>query len=107
MTAAPTAGTASMHAPRVFESSDSPADDKLLSLLAERVRDADLVAPPVVLPDFLHKEDMEMPSSVPVATRDTIRSTFTSSSVNCGMALIALDVERPHAAAIGEFYRQA
>ena len=107
MTTTPTVGAASaLHAPRVFESDDSPADDRLLTLLAERVQDADLVAPPVVLPDFLHKEDMEMPSSIAVATRDTIRSTFTSSSVNCGMAMIALDIERPHAEAIGNFFRQ-
>ena len=75
-------------------------------MLEDRVRDADLVAPPVVLPDFLHKDDMEMPSSITVATRDTIRSTFTSSSVNCGMALIALDIERPRVEAIGDFYRR-
>jgi tRNA-splicing ligase RtcB len=92
--------------PRVFESTDAPADEGLLSLLMDRVREADLVAPPVVLPDFLHKEDMEMPSSITVATRETIRSTFTSSSVNCGMALIALDVERPDPRAIADFFER-
>ena len=47
-----------------------------------------------------------MPSSITVATRGTIRSTFTASSVNCGMALIALDIERPGAEAIADFYRR-
>jgi tRNA-splicing ligase RtcB (3'-phosphate/5'-hydroxy nucleic acid ligase) len=107
MTTVRTAGAISTtQAPRVFESDDSPADGRLLALLEDRVRDADLVAPPVVLPDFLHKEDMEMPSSITVATRDTIRSTFTSSSVNCGMALIALDIDRPPIEAIGDFYQR-
>jgi tRNA-splicing ligase RtcB len=91
---------------RVFESDDSPADARLISFLEDRVRDADLVAPPVVLPDFLHKENMEMPSSITVATRGTIRSTFTASSVNCGMAMIALDIDRPGAEAISDFYRR-
>ena len=47
-----------------------------------------------MLPDFHHKSDMEMPSSITVATVDTVRPLFTSASVNCGMALIALDVDR-------------
>lgn len=107
MTTLPTLGAVSTsQSARVFESNDSPADDRLISLLEDRVRDADLVAPPVVLPDFLHKEDMEMPSSITVATRDTIRSTFTSSSVNCGMALIGLDIDKPGVEAIADFYRR-
>ncbi|MEP7018149.1 MAG: RtcB family protein [Actinomycetota bacterium] len=58
-----------------------------------------------MLPDFHHKSNMEMPSSIAVATRGTIRPTFTSSSVNCGMALIALDGDRPSEEAIASFYR--
>ena len=38
---------------------------------------------------------MELPSSVAVATSGTIRPDLTSSSVNCGMALIAVDSEVP------------
>ena len=56
--------------------------------------------PAVVLPDFHHKSNMEMPSSIAVATRETIRPALSSSSLNCGMALIALDMERPSEAAI-------
>ena len=56
---------------------------------------ADLAAPPVVLPDFHHKSNMELPSSVAVATRSSIRPTLTSASVNCGMALIALNSDAP------------
>ena len=58
------------------------------------------------LPDFHHKGDKEMPSSIAVATRDTIRPTLTSASLNCGMALVALDVERPGPAAVTDFYRR-
>jgi tRNA-splicing ligase RtcB len=93
-------------APRVFASADAPADPAVLATLEEGVRGVDLAAPPVVLPDFIHKSKMEMPSSIAVATRETIRSTFTSSSLNCGMALIALDMERPDVPAIDHFYRR-
>ena len=49
-----------------------------LEALARGVAEADLAAAPVVLPDFHHKHDMEMPSSIAVATRGTIRPAFTS-----------------------------
>jgi tRNA-splicing ligase RtcB len=92
--------------PRVFESPDAPADPEVLGLLGDRLADTDLLAPPVVLPDFHHKRSMEMPSSIAVATRDTIRPTLTSSSVNCGMALIAFDGDVPDQKAITSFYDQ-
>lgn len=91
---------------RIFESRDDPADPDALAHLREGLMGADLAAPPVVLPDFHLKGDKEMPSSIAVATRDTIRPTLTAPSVNCGMALVALDVERPKAAAIADFYGQ-
>jgi tRNA-splicing ligase RtcB len=90
--------------PRVFESSDAPADAVVLGLLGDRLAGADLLAAPVVLPDFDQKRSMEMPSSIAVATRGMIRPTLTSSSVNCGMALIALDADTPGVAAITRFY---
>jgi RNA-splicing ligase RtcB len=90
--------------PRVFESHDAPADPEVVDHLARGVAAADLAAPPVVLPDFHHKADMEMPSSIAVATLATIRPAFTSASVNCGMALMALDMEVPDERAIGRFY---
>jgi len=90
--------------PRVFDSAEVPADPKVLDVLARGVADADLAASPVVLPDFHHKHDMEMPSSIAVATRGTIRPAFTSASVNCGMALMTLDMEPPDEHAIGRFY---
>lgn len=93
-------------APRVFDSPESPAAGDVLAGLRTTVGDADLAAPPVVLPDFHHKSNMELPSSVAVATRGSIRPTLTSASVNCGMALIALDCDRPGRAGIEEFYRQ-
>src|ERR1700746_1247765 len=49
---------------------------------------------------------MESPSSIAVATLDTIRPTLTSASVNCGMALVTLDAERPTHDAITGFYRR-
>lgn len=98
------AGAARTWLPRVFAGPDSPADPAALDALAAGVRDADLAAPPVVLPDFLHKRRMEMPSSIAVATRETIRPTFTSSSVNCGMALLALDTELPSGPAVEDFF---
>lgn len=90
--------------PRVFDSAATPADPEVVGHLARGVAAADLAAPPVVLPDFHHKSDMEMPSSIAVATLDTIRPAFTSASVNCGMALMALDMEAPSKQAIQRFY---
>lgn len=92
-------------APRVFDGPALPADPGVLRTLSMGAAGVDLAAPPVVLPDFHHKRAMELPSSIAVATRGTIRPTFTSSSVNCGMALIALDCERPSDGAIESFYR--
>jgi tRNA-splicing ligase RtcB (3'-phosphate/5'-hydroxy nucleic acid ligase) len=92
--------------PRVFDSAQIPAAPKALGELRNAVDGADLAAPPVVLPDFHHKTNMEMPSSVAVATRASIRPTLTSASVNCGMALMAFDCERPGRAGIDEFYRR-
>jgi tRNA-splicing ligase RtcB (3'-phosphate/5'-hydroxy nucleic acid ligase) len=91
--------------PRVFDGIRLPADPEVLLALSMGTAGLDLAAPPVVLPDFHHKSNMEMPSSIAVATLGTIRPTFTSSSVNCGMALIALDGDRPSEDAIGSFYR--
>jgi tRNA-splicing ligase RtcB len=90
--------------PRVFDSAEAPAERRILEQLRSDVEDIDLAAPPVVLPDFHHKSSMEMPSSVAVATLDTIRPTLTSASVNCGMALIALDMEPPDSRAIHRFF---
>jgi tRNA-splicing ligase RtcB len=93
--------------PRVFDSRDMPASEQALNDLRVTVGDGgDLAAPPVVLPDFHHKSNMELPSSVAVATRGSIRPTLTSASVNCGMALIALGCDRPERAGIEEFYRR-
>src|SRR5918912_3438515 len=98
-------GAADIRRPVIFETPDQPADPDALAVLVDGLRDADLVAPPVVLPDFFHKHKLEMPSSIAVATRDSIRPTLTSASVNCGMSLIALDGERPSRASIDAFYR--
>jgi RNA-splicing ligase RtcB len=91
--------------PRVFDGPDMRADAAVLRSLELGTVGVDLAAPPVVLPDFHHKRTMEMPSSIAVATEGTIRPTFTSSSVNCGMALIALGCDRPTDAAVEQFYR--
>jgi tRNA-splicing ligase RtcB len=92
--------------PLVFDDSSMlPADPQVIAALNREVEGADLVAPPVVLPDFHHKSKMELPSSVAVATKGTIRPTLTGSSVNCGMALIAVDSEVPNAPAIDRFMR--
>ena len=93
-------------AARVFDGPDCPADPVALGRLRVGLAGADLAAPPVVLPDFHHKGDKEMPSSIAVATRETIRATLTSASLNCGMALVALDMEPPGARAVNEFYRR-
>jgi tRNA-splicing ligase RtcB (3'-phosphate/5'-hydroxy nucleic acid ligase) len=89
---------------RVFESPAAPADPFALAVLRAGVADADLAAPAAVLPDFHLKADKEMPSSIAVATRDTIRPTLTCCSLNCGMALVALDLDRPKRDAIVDFY---
>src|ERR1700748_3316299 len=92
--------------PRVFDNAEMPASESVLADLRATVGGADLASPPGVLPDFHHKSNMELPSSVAVATRTSIRPTLTSASVNCGMALIALNSERPDRAGIEEFYRR-
>ena len=91
--------------PTVLDAPGLRADAATLHSLELGAAGLDLAAPPVVLPDFHHKRNMEMPSSIAVATRGTIRPTFTSSSVNCGMALIALGTDRPDDRAVDEFYR--
>ncbi|MGZ4493536.1 MAG: RtcB family protein [Nocardioides sp.] len=90
----------------IFDSPAAPADERMLRRLSEGTVDADLAAPPVVLPDFCHKEKSEMPSSIAVATRGAIRPTLTDAALNCGMALATLDVERPTPAAVTDFYRR-
>jgi tRNA-splicing ligase RtcB (3'-phosphate/5'-hydroxy nucleic acid ligase) len=92
--------------PQIFDSEQIPAAPGALADLRTTIGAADLAAPPVVLPDFHHKSNMELPSSVAVATRDSIRPTLTSASVNCGMALMAFDSDRPARAGIEEFYRR-
>jgi RNA-splicing ligase RtcB len=88
----------------VLDSFRSPADPKALAVLRDGVATADLAAPAAVLPDFHLKPDKEMPSSIAVATRDTIRPTLTCCSLNCGMALVALDIDRPDRQRVGRFY---
>jgi tRNA-splicing ligase RtcB (3'-phosphate/5'-hydroxy nucleic acid ligase) len=90
--------------PRIFDSPDHPVRLDSLALLNQGIKDIDLAAPPAVLPDFYHKRLMEMPSSIAVATRETIRPIFTSAALNCGMALVGLDIDKPHEAAIRHFY---
>jgi len=89
---------------RIFQSKDYRAKEETLAVLAEGIRDTDLVTAPVVLPDFYHKALLEMPSSIAVATRNSIRPTLTSAAVNCGMALITFDAERPSRERIADFY---
>jgi RNA-splicing ligase RtcB len=90
----------------VFDSAAMPADPGLLARLREGTAGADLAAPPVVLPDFCHKDKSEMPSSIAVATRGAIRPALTDAALNCGMALATLDVPRPTEAAVSDFYRR-
>lgn len=92
--------------PTVFDDASLlPAGFEALEALDHRLEGADLAAPPVVLPDFHHKSKMELPSSVAVATRGTVRPDLTGSSVNCGMALIAVDSEVPNDRAVDSFMR--
>jgi tRNA-splicing ligase RtcB len=100
------ASTVEQERVRVFDSPRAPADPIALAALRSGLGGADLAAPPVALPDFHHKHDKEMPSSIAVATRGTVRPTLTSASLNCGMALIGLDLERPGPAAVADFYHR-
>jgi len=90
----------------VFDSAEMAAAPELLQRLRDGTATADLAAPPVVLPDFCHKEKSEMPSSIAVATRGAIRPALTDAALNCGMALAVLEGERPHARAVADFYRR-
>jgi tRNA-splicing ligase RtcB len=89
---------------RVFDSPAAPADPDAVATLMAGVADCDLAGPAIALPDFHHKGDKEMPSSIAVATAGTIRPTLTSASLNCGMTLVALNAERPGVSAITDFY---
>lgn len=93
-----------MRGVEVFDSAGAPVDQFALQRLAEGTAEADLVAPPVALPDFHLKGDKEMPSSTAVATSETIRPTLTSASLNCGMALMTLDIDRPTIRAVTDFF---
>jgi RNA-splicing ligase RtcB len=98
-------GSTPAEAPVVFDDPLLlPADRDALAVVTRRAG-ADLAAPPVVLPDFHHKSKMELPSSVAVATRGTVRPDLTGSSVNCGMALIALESDVPDGRAVDRFMR--
>jgi len=99
-----TVAAAPLHEARIFASADHIARRETLDILGAELKDADLAAQPVILPDFYHKHNMEMPSSIAVATVNSIRPTLTSASVNCGMALIAFDSGRPSAEQIARFY---
>jgi RNA-splicing ligase RtcB len=90
----------------VFDSDAARADRRMLERLGEGTDGAGLAASPVVLPDFCHKAKSEMPSSIAVATTGEIRPALTDAALNCGMALMTLDVERPPASAVTGFYRQ-
>jgi tRNA-splicing ligase RtcB len=90
----------------VFDSTAAPADRSLIGRLGEGTDGAGLAAPPVVLPDFCHKAKSEMPSSIAVATTGEIRPALTDAALNGGMALLALDVQRPPESAVADFYRQ-
>ena len=89
---------------RVFDNEDAPADPVALAHLRNELNDADLAAPPIVLPDFHHKRNVEMPSSIAIATRETIRPTLTSAAVNCGMALMAFETDQPSDRALAAFF---
>ena len=69
---------ASPQDPRIYDSTAMPAAAGALRQLRATIADADLAAPPIVLPDFHHKRNMELPSSVAVATRGSVRPTLTS-----------------------------
>src|SRR6266567_4164482 len=90
----------------VFDSEAAPADERMIERLGEGTDGAGLAAPPVVLPDFCHKAKSEMPSSIAVATAGEIRPALTDAALNCGMALMTLDIERPSARSVTDFYRQ-
>ncbi len=90
----------------ILDSAMAPADPQALAQLRAGTAAADLVSPPVALPDFHLKGDKEMPSSIAIATRDTIRPTYSSASLNCGMALVSLKIDRPSAAAVADFFRR-
>ena len=90
----------------VFDSKAAPADTRMLERLGAGTDGAGLAAPPVVLPDFCHKAKSEMPSSIAVATAGEIRPALTDAALNCGMALMTLDIERPTGSAVTDFYRQ-
>src|SRR5207248_11799490 len=89
---------------RAFERRDHHLDEGATARLAGLVKDAGLAATSVPLPDLHQEENIEAPCSIAVATREFIRPTLSNAAVNCGMALISLDDERPSESAITSFY---
>jgi len=54
----------------------------------------DLAAPPICFPDIHMKPSMETPTSMAVATNSTIIPTLITSTVGCGMGLIATNLTK-------------
>ena len=94
-----------MHDPTVLERSQAPKVDGLangkLTVLSlgedpppaiqgtlERIADLPFVESVLALPDVHWKEQMEVPSSIAVTTRDVIVPEFTSVAVNDGMGIV-------------------
>lgn len=64
--------------------------DKISIDKLQQIAEYDCVSGPcIALPDFHYKAKMEAPSSVAIATKDYIVPQLSSTSLNCGMGVIA------------------
>ena len=68
------------------------------------IADVDLAAAPVVLPDLHLKADKEMPSSIAVATRETIQADAQEPHAQLRDGADALDLDRPRDRRSQDFY---
>jgi tRNA-splicing ligase RtcB len=69
------------------------ADSAGISVLEEISQLPNIHLPCIALPDFHYKEKMETPSSVAIAVRGHLVPHFSSTSLNCGMGAIVLDID--------------
>jgi RNA-splicing ligase RtcB len=69
-----------------------PVDGAIRATL-ERLADLPYVREVIALPDVHWKDDMEVPSSIAIETKDTLVPEFTSVAVNDGMGVIRTQLE--------------
>ena len=80
------------HGELISMSLGEPLDARIAAKL-EEIAELPYVASVLALPDAHWKAKMEVPSSIAIATRETIVPEFTSADVNDGMGVVVTDLD--------------